>query len=92
MRYNRDFLLFSGKEPGKVDNEDIKKYLYYMVEKKNVSTSTLSIIINALKFYYRGVLKKKLIYEAKRPKKDKRLPMILSKELDTIANINTKLF
>ena len=87
MRYNRDFLLFSGKEPGKVDNEDIKKYLYYMIEKKNVLTSTLNIIINALKSYYRGVLKKKLIYEVKRPKG---LLVILSKELDTITNIKHK--
>jgi len=58
MRYNRDFLLFSGKEPGKVYNENIKKYLYYMVEKIKVSTSTMNIIINALKFYYGEVLKK----------------------------------
>jgi len=95
MRYNRNFLLFSGKEPGKVDNEDIKKYLYYMVEKKKVSTSTLNIIINALKFYYGEVLKKKFIYEVKRPKKDKKLPVILSKEevkkiLDTTTNIKHK--
>jgi len=80
MRYNRDFLLFSGKEPKNVNNEDIKKYLYYMVEKKKVSTSTLNIIINALKFYYGEVLKKNFIYEVKRPKKDKKLPVVLSKE------------
>jgi hypothetical protein len=95
MRYNRDFLLFLGKEPGKVDNEDIKKYLYYMVEKMKVSTSTLNIIINALKFYYGEVLKKRFIYEVKRPRKGKKLPVILSKEevkkiLDTTTNIKHK--
>ena len=95
MRYNRDFLLFSGKEPRKVDNEDIKKYLYYMVEKEKASTSTLNIIINALKFYYGEVLKKRFIYEVKRPRKDKKLPVVLSKEevkkiLDTTTNIKYK--
>ncbi len=80
IRYNRDLLVFSGKEPDEIDNDDIKKYLYYMVEGKKVSTSTLNIIINALKFYYGEILKKKFIYEVKRPKRDKKLPVILSKE------------
>jgi integrase/recombinase XerD len=80
LRYNRDFLLFTGKKPEEIVNEDIKKYLYYMVEKKKVSTSTLNITINALKFYYGEILKKKFIYEVKRPKKDKKLPVVLSRE------------
>ena len=92
VRYNRDFLLFSGKEPRKVDNGDIKKYLYYVVEGKKVSTSTLNIIINALKFYYGEILKKNFIYEVKRPKKDKKLPIVLSREemakiLSSVDNI-----
>jgi len=80
LRYNRDFLLFTGKKPEEIVNEDIKKYLYYMVEKKKVSTPTLNIAINALKFYYGEILKKKFIYEVKRPKKDKKLPVVLSRE------------
>jgi len=95
MRYNRDFLLFIGKKPEEVENEDIKKYLYHMVESKKVSTSTLNIIINALKFYYGEILKRKFIYEVKRPKKDKKLPMVLSREeikkiLNAVSNIKHK--
>ncbi|RLG36393.1 MAG: integrase [Candidatus Alkanophagales archaeon] len=93
MRYNRHFLLSTGKKPEEIENEDIRKYLYYMVEKKKVSTSTLNIIINALKFCYEGVLKREFIYEVKRPRKDKKLP--LSKEeakemLDATSNIKHK--
>lgn len=77
MRYNRYFLLFAGKKPKEIENEDIKKYLYYMVEKKKVSTSTLNIIINALKLYYGEILKRKFVYNVKRPKKDKKLPVAL---------------
>ena len=51
-----------------------------MVKEKKVSTSTLNIIINSLKFYYGEMLKKKFIYEVKRPKKDKKLPLVLSRE------------
>jgi len=95
MRYNRDFLLFIGKKPEDVDNEGIKKYLYYMVEKKKVSTSTLNIITNALRFFYGEVLKWKFIYEVKRPRKDKKLPVVLSKEemkkiLNATSNIKHK--
>ena len=71
MKYNRDFLLFLGKEPKNVDDEDIKKYLYYVVEGKKVSTSTLNIIINALKFYYGEILKKNLSMRLSVPKKIK---------------------
>jgi len=44
------------------------------------ATSTLNQAINALKFYYGTVLKKKFIYEVKRPRKDKKLPIVLNKE------------
>ena len=80
MRYNRDFLVFSGKKPEEIENEDIKKYLYYMIERKKVSTSTLNIVINALRFFYGKILNKRFIYEVKRPKKDKKLPVVLSRE------------
>ena len=76
LRYNMNFLLFTGKRPEEIENDDVKKYLYYMVEKKKVATSTLNIIINALKFYYGEVLGKKFIYKVKRPKKDKKLPVV----------------
>jgi len=57
--------------------------------------SILNSAINALKFYYGNVLKKKFIYEVKRPRKDKKLPVILSKEevakiLSSVDNIKHK--
>ena len=95
IRINRDFLLFAGKQPEEIGNNDLKKYLYYMVEQKKVATSTLNIIINALKFYYGEVLRKKFIYEVKRPRKDKKLPVVLSKKevkkiIDATTNIKHK--
>ncbi len=95
MRMNRDFLLFIGKKPENIENEDIKSYLHYVVVRKKVATSTLNIIINALKFHYGRILKKDFIYEVKRPKKDKKLPVVLSKEevkkiLEVAANIKHK--
>ena len=95
IRINGDFLLFSGKTPKEIENKDIKEYLYYVVNQKKVAASTLNVIINALKFYYGEVLKRNFIYEIKRPPKDKKLPVVLSKEevkkiLNATSNIKHK--
>ena len=42
-----------------MENSDVKDYLFHLVEEKEVSTSTLNTAINALKFYYGEVLKKR---------------------------------
>jgi site-specific recombinase XerD len=80
LYYNRDFLNFVDKKPLEINDSDIKDYLFYLVEKKQSATSTLNQAINALKFYYGIMLKKKFLYEIKRPRKDKKLPVVLSKE------------
>ena len=90
--HNREFLESSKKNPYDVSDEDIKDYLYRLVNEKNVSTSTLNTAISALKFYYGEVLKRRFVYEIKRPKKDKKLPVVLSQEevsqiLSSMSNI-----
>jgi len=80
LHYNEEFLRFSRKTPYQISNDDVRDYLYHLAEKKNASASTLNIAINALKFYYGEVLKRKFVYEIKRPKKDKKLPVVLSQE------------
>ena len=73
IHFNEDLLKFYGKNPDGITNSDVKDYLSYIVEQREVSTSTLNIAINALKFYYGEVLKQGFVYEIKRPKKDKKL-------------------
>ena len=96
IHYNEEFLKFSGKNPHEVENDDVKDYLFHLVEEKEVSTSTLNTAINALKFYYGEVLKRRFAYEIKRPKKDKKLPVVLSQEevsriLSSVTNIKHRL-
>ena len=78
--YNRDFLDFTDKEPCEVNDGDIKDYLLYLAEEKVSATATINQAINALKFYYGAMLKRKFVYEVKRPRKDKKLPVVLSQE------------
>ena len=95
IHYNKDFLKLTGKGTDNIREEDIKDYLFQLVEEKGVATSTLNSTINALKFYYGTILKKKFPYEIKRPRKDKKLPVVLSKKevariLSNVDNIKHK--
>jgi len=95
LHYNEDFLKFTGKQIGDVTEGDIKGYLSHLAEGKRVATSTLNLAINALKFCYGTVLRRKFIYEIRRPRKDKKLPEVLSKEevkriLAAVDNIKHK--
>ncbi|MEA2054966.1 MAG: site-specific tyrosine recombinase/integron integrase [Candidatus Thermoplasmatota archaeon] len=95
IHYNEELLKFFKKSPYHISNDDVKNYLYHLAEKKNASASTLNIAINALKFYYGGILKRKFVYEVKRPKRDKKLPIVLSREdiskiLSPVSNIKHK--
>jgi len=95
LYYNRDFLRFVNKQPSEINDNDIKNYLLYLAEEKQSATSTLNHAINALKFYYGTMLKKKFVYEVRRPRKDKKLPVVLSKEevakiLNSVDNLKHK--
>lgn len=80
LYYNKDFINHVGKNPSEIEDEDIRDYLVYLAEEKGAATSTLNQAINALKFYYGAMLKKKFVYEVKRPRKDKKLPVVLGPE------------
>lgn len=95
LYFNRDFLNFISKGPSEITDNDIKDYLVHLAEEKQSATSTLNQAINALKFYYGSMLKKKFIHEVKRPRRDRKLPVVLSKEeiakiLNSVYNIKHK--
>ena len=95
LHYNRKFLNFARKSPKEITNEDIKRYLEYLANKK-FSNTTLNLAINALKFYYTQVLKGKFFFDIKHPKKEKRLPVVLTKDeirrmLEVTENLKHKL-
>lgn len=77
--YNRLFLEFTQKSPKEVRTEDVKRYLEWIVS-SGAATSTLNVAVNALKFYYNEILRRKLFFTIKHAKKQKRLPTVLSKE------------
>ena len=87
MSHNQKFLDFVGKSAREVNTQDIKDYLLYL-KAKNYSNTSLNNVISALKFYYQQVLKRKLFFNIHRPKKEKFLPVVLSKQ-EIIRIINS---
>lgn len=79
LTYNRLFLEYIKKNPTTVTNNDIRQYLESLKD-KGCANSTLNVALNALKFYYRGILKRKFFFDIKSAKKSNYLPTILSKE------------
>lgn len=92
LYYNRDFLSFLKKVAHDVTDSDIKDYLLHLAEERQSATATLNQAINALKFYYGTMLKRKFLYEIKRPRKDKKLPVVFSsQEVAAIISVTTNL-
>jgi integrase/recombinase XerD len=78
----RDFVnYFAHLDPATITPNEINGYLDYLVNKRKISHSTQNQVINAIKFYYEKVLgKERLTFEIDRPRKERHLPQVLSKE------------
>ena len=82
LYYNKEMLRFASKFSDEINKQDIRDYIEYLYSSGR-ATSTINLTINALKFYYQGILRRNffdLRLGIKRPKKEKTLPIVLSKE------------
>ena len=79
LYHNQNFLKYIKKSPRSVNNMDVKQYLEYMVD-KGLKNTSLAMTYNALKFYYYSILGRRFFINIKRPKVEKTIPFVLSKE------------
>lgn len=72
---------------------DINRYIDYIVNQRKLASSSQNQIINAIKFYYEGVLgREKQYFEIDRPRKSKELPHVLSEnQIQKILKATTNL-
>ncbi|MCP9770244.1 recombinase XerD [Lacihabitans sp. LS3-19] len=90
LNYYPDEVLETLKE------EQIIKFLRYLVNERKISISVQNQAINAIKFYYEKVLGgKRTFYHIDRPRTEKILPLVLSEEqvealINTITNLKHK--
>lgn len=73
-----------------INESDVRKYILKLVQEDR-SNSYINSAINSIKFYFESVLgMPNRFYQIERPRKEKKLPKVLSKEdvLSVIANTN----
>ena len=81
---------YKDKELNAINESDIRAFLQKLIH-RDVSNSYLNQSINAIKFYYEVVLgMPNRFYEIERPRKESKLPTVISKEevLSIINNAN----
>lgn len=67
--------------PDKLDNNQVKDYIYYLIKEQNFSSSSVNQVISAWKILQVDILGNSWeSLRIKRPKREKRLPEILSQE------------
>ncbi len=70
-----------GKSPDKITEEDLRGYFLNIRNEKKYSRSTMTVALCGIKFFYENTLKREWpTLTLVRPPKEKRLPVILSRE------------
>ena len=94
MYFNKQFFNYIKQDADKTTEEDIKKYLGYMISERKVSNSTVALARSALTFMFNEVMKENI--KIKTPKIGKKVPVVLTKEevrkmLEQVKNPQHKL-
>ena len=79
LYYNRFLCHNLQKLPEEIQAYDIKQFLAAVEKGRDYSAASLNLALSAIKFFYTRVLPKDIIEEQRRPRQDKRLPVVLSK-------------
>ncbi|OGY44261.1 MAG: hypothetical protein A3J62_02935 [Candidatus Buchananbacteria bacterium RIFCSPHIGHO2_02_FULL_38_8] len=81
LYYNQDLLNFCQKGPTEIRESDIKRYIQYLLGERKVANATARLALNAIKFYYLKVKKRRFnyLFAINLPKRPRRLPVVLSK-------------
>jgi site-specific recombinase XerD len=96
--YNKELLRFANKISKEINRGDLRDYIDYLFN-AGKSSSTVNLAINALKFYYEGIMQRKFFLPKtgiRRPKSEKKLPVVISKSevimmINSLDNIKHKL-
>lgn len=88
-------LAFATKSPRDIQEEDIRGYLVHLADTDHAA-STLNTAYSALHFYFSRILRRRFFISIPRAKKEKRLPIVLSKDevkriIDGTVNLKHKI-
>lgn len=77
--FNARFLDFIQKEPNFIEQDDIKHFLANLISDGNNDAASVALARSSLRFFYDSILKKGITDNIKTPKKQRRLPDVLTK-------------
>lgn len=81
VRAVRQLAEYYGKGPDQISEEELRRYFLYLTNEKQVSRSTSTIALCAIKFFYEYTLQRHWpTLDLIRPGKEKKLPVVLSTE------------
>lgn len=77
----RDLASYYNRSPDQVSHEQLRRYFLYLTQEKKLSRSSCTIALCAIKFLYEHTLHREWeLSQVIRPKKAKKLPVVLSRE------------
>lgn len=93
-RANTELLDFCKKNPEQVKSQDVKNFIASKIS--NMSAPSIIVFLSAIKYAYSNLLKEDITEGIKRPKKERKIPPVLTKEevvrlIDSIGNKKSKL-
>lgn len=78
LNANSELINHSKKQPDKIDEDDVKLYMAENFE--NSASSSIIVFLSAIRYAYTNILKKDITAGIKRPKREKRIPEVLTKD------------
>ncbi|MDP3966083.1 MAG: tyrosine-type recombinase/integrase [archaeon] len=78
LKSNKTLLEFTKKKPEEVNEDDVKEYIAENLSER--SAISIIMFLAAVKFAYSSILKKDLTANIKRPKREKKIPTVLTKK------------
>lgn len=94
VRCNKDLLDFTNKLPEQVTTDDVKIYMAKKLSEQ--ASSTIIVFLSALRFAFGNLLGKDITIGIKRPKRERKLPAVLTRDeitrlIEAIPNEKSKL-
>ena len=94
LRANSELLEFCKKSPDDVIEDDVKAFM--AAKLTDQASSTIIVFLSALRFAYSNLLKRDITLGIKRPKRERRIPAVLTKDevirlFDSLPNKKSKL-
>jgi site-specific recombinase XerD len=81
LRAVRQLAEHSGKSPAQISEEELRDYFLYLKNEKKASRSACTIALCGIKFFFENTLKRQWhTFNLVRPPKEKKLPVVLSRE------------